>query len=103
MLTLSISVNVSTYSLGWPGGTFLDNYNDVYKTDSKNFNVSQDTIFTTGTAGLVPIPFVSYFKFLVPSNFRLNEGNIFYDWKIIPTLSDPILDVQVIFGNSNKI
>ena len=50
-----------------PGGTSLDNNNNVPKSDSKQFDISQVTIFTGGTAGLIAIPFVSWFKLMGPA------------------------------------
>ena len=78
------------YSLGWPGGTFLDNYNNVYKSDTKQFDVSQDTIFTFGTAGLIAIPFASYWEMIVLGIFLITqvELSIFNgkSYPLLPTL-----------------
>ena len=99
----SILVN-SVHNSEIPGGTSLDTTNNIPKVYSAQFDVTQVTVFTGGTSGLVAVPFASWFKLMGPTNpSYFTDPTFTIPFEISTTFSNPFLNVQVIFANLVKV
>jgi hypothetical protein len=90
---LSILVN-SVHNLEIPGGTSLDTTSNIPKVYSAQFDVTQATVFTGGTSGLITVPFVSWFELMGPTHASFYTNPAFtIPFEISATLSNPFLNV----------